>query len=173
MWHQSLTGDLQLVRGFSASRSNIERYPSSQGHHCHTASWLAWKLKKRLIQAVIYGIKWLGWSQITFVGEGKHESLVSALFLCSLIKWVLEGPPAIHVLIAWLVSQIPSPFASVLTMSPSSCGGVQRNGWNKWRSWPGYVQAYTTEWRRSRNQFSALRPGGNGHRMPTWLRVLF
>lgn len=138
-------------------------HPSSQRDHCHTASWLAWELKEKAhsghhLWNKVVGLKsnYLCWRRQTW------ESY-TCTFLCSLINEPWKNHPlTIHVLITWLVSQIPSPYASLLTMSPCSCGGFQRKGWNKYRFWPGYVQAYTVKWRRSRNKFSALRPRGNG-----------
>jgi len=50
----SLTKDLQLVRGLSTLRSNLERCPSSRSDHRRAASHLAGRAQKRLAQAVIF-----------------------------------------------------------------------------------------------------------------------
>ena len=90
----SLTKDLQLVRGLSASRSNLERRPSSRGDHCHAGRLLSRESSKKAhLGCHIYGIKWLACSQITCDVKGMHETPRTHNFLCSLTNESWKSHP--------------------------------------------------------------------------------
>ena len=79
--------DLLLVKGLSASRSNLERRPSSRGDHHHAATLPSRESSKKApLGCHIYGIKWLARSQIAYNGRGMHDTPCTHNFLCSLMN---------------------------------------------------------------------------------------
>ena len=79
--------DLLLVEGLSASRSNLERHPSSRGDHHHAAMLPSKESSKKApLGCHIYGVKWLAHSEIAYNGRGMHETPCTHKFLCSSVK---------------------------------------------------------------------------------------
>ena len=94
--------DLSLVKGLCASRSNIERRPSSRGDHRHAATLPSGESSEKAhLGCHVYGIRWLACSQIACNWKGMHETPCThnfhcvALLLCGFPGGVL-GPATAH-----------------------------------------------------------------------------
>lgn len=122
--------------GVSQSQGVIAKASQLKGrHYCAACSLAGTAYRKLYSGCQIYGIKWLARSHTRWK-RWAWDSLY--LQLCCFGKWVSEEPLAVHMLTAWSVLQFPSWDASMLTMSPRSCVGFQRTGWNSRSPWPGH-----------------------------------
>ena len=127
-WYQSSAEGLPSVKGLSASRSNLERCPSSGGDHRHAARLLSRESSEKAhLGCRIYGIKWWLAVKSHAMEEVCMRHLAPATFF---VPWSMSLGKATLCSRVNHIMGVPSSYALTPTVSLCSFVGFQRTDGN-------------------------------------------